>query len=51
VRVELCRYELAPLGDRDGWRRTRLGPWLPPLERDTPGLRQFLERHGWLEPP
>jgi hypothetical protein len=51
VRVELYRYRFAPLGRGPWWERTRIGPWLPPLARETPGLRQFLQRRGWLEPP
>ena len=49
VRVELYRYEFAPLGDDNWWRRERLGPWLPPLSADDPRLREFLAASGWLE--
>jgi hypothetical protein len=51
VRVDLYRYRFAPLGRGPWWERTRVGAWLPPLARETPGLRQFLERKGWLEGP
>jgi hypothetical protein len=51
VRVDLYRYKLAPRGAPVWWQRTRLGPWLPPLSRDTPGLRQFLSRRGWVPAP
>jgi hypothetical protein len=48
VRATLYRYTLAPLGSREVWQRAELGPWLPPLSRDEPGLRAFIEGHGWL---
>jgi hypothetical protein len=51
VRVELYRYKLARPRAPVWWERTRVGSWLPPLSRDTPGLQQFLSRHGWLPPP
>jgi hypothetical protein len=49
VRVELYRYRFAPMGAKVRWERTRIGPWLPPLSRDNPELRRFLQRGGWLE--
>jgi len=48
VRVELYRYSFAPRGSKDWWRRTRVGPWLPPLSRDDRGLLDFLRTEGWL---
>jgi hypothetical protein len=47
VRATLYRYQLAPLGSPTFWQRTEIGPWLPPLSRDSPGLREFLEQRGW----
>jgi hypothetical protein len=47
VRVELYHYRFPPRGARDWWQRERVGPWLPPLSREAPGLRQYLEVHGW----
>ncbi len=47
VRVDLYRYRLAPLGAPTWWQRQRLGPWLPPLERDNPELRDYLRASGW----
>jgi hypothetical protein len=48
VRVDLYRYQLAPLHAQTWWTRTRLGPWLPPLSRDNPELQSFLRGEGWL---
>jgi Lipase maturation factor len=50
VRATLYRYEFAEPGNREGvwWKREALGPWLPPLSADDPGLSQFLEEEGWL---
>jgi hypothetical protein len=42
VRVELYRYQLAPLGAKVWWNRTRVGSWLPPLSRDDPALQDFV---------
>jgi hypothetical protein len=47
VRVDLYRYRFAPRGSGDWWLRTRLGSWLPPLDRDDPRLRDLLEAQGW----
>lgn len=47
VRVDLYRYKLAPLGASTWWQRERLGPWLPPLDRDNPELRDYLRAGGW----
>jgi len=51
VRVDLYRYSFAPSGSKVWWERTRLGPWLPPLERDNPELKDFLRTEGWLPAP
>ena len=48
VRATLYRYRLAPLGSDLWWERTPLGPWLPPLSRDDPGLLDFLRARRWL---
>jgi hypothetical protein len=47
VRVDLYRYHLQPLGAPTWWGRERLGPWLPPLDRDNPELRDYLRASGW----
>ncbi|HEY4395230.1 MAG TPA: lipase maturation factor family protein [Polyangia bacterium] len=49
IRVDLYRYKLAPLGGSVWWQRTRLGPWLPPLERANVELRAYLANEGWLK--
>jgi hypothetical protein len=49
LRVDLYRYAFAHTGGKLRWQRTRLGPWLPPLERDNPELREYLTNEGWLK--
>ncbi len=49
VRIDLYRYALTPVGAKTWWRRTRLGPWLPPLSRDDVELQSFLRADGWLD--
>ena len=48
-RARLFRYEFAPPDDPTGawWKRTALGPWIPPLSADDPRLRRFLAMYGW----
>jgi hypothetical protein len=50
IRAQYYRYEFAPPSDLSGewWKRTLLGPWLPPLSADDPRLLNFLEAYGWL---
>jgi hypothetical protein len=48
IRVELYRYRFARRGQAGWWERTRLGPWLPPLARDSDGLETFLRGQGWI---
>ena len=49
IRATLYRYEFAPLDDPEGawWERQEVRPWLPPLGRDDPRLRAFLDAFGW----
>ena len=49
IRARLFRYEFAPPDDPTGawWKRTALGPWIPPLSADDPRLRRFLAMYGW----
>ncbi len=47
IRVELYRYSFAPLSGNAVWKRERIGSWLPPLSKQTPGLREFIEANGW----
>ena len=51
VRAELYEYAFTHCGDTSGawWTRKRVGPYLPPLSLDSPGLRMFLRNHGWEE--
>ena len=48
VRVQLYRYELAPLGADAVWERTRLGDLLPPTRAEDPQLTRYLTQRGWL---
>ena len=44
IRVEFYKYEFANPWKEDAvWKRTYLGIWLPPLSKDTQGLREFIE--------
>jgi Lipase maturation factor len=47
IRIELYRYQFAPLGDRAWWTRTLVGEWLPPVSIDDDWLLDFLDGHGW----
>jgi hypothetical protein len=49
IRATLWEYHFAEPGNRDHawWTRAPVGEWLPPLTVDDPGLRRFLEAHGW----
>lgn len=49
VRARLFRYEFAPFDDPASawWRRSEVGPWLPPLSVDDPRLLSFLDAYGW----
>ena len=49
IRIELYRYQFAPLSEENCWRRERLGSWLPPMSSDDRRLREALTAHGWLE--
>lgn len=48
IRIELYRYEFAPMGDDAWWLRTRLRAWLPPLTVNDTRLRQFLAAYGLI---
>jgi hypothetical protein len=51
IRATLYRYEFARPGNPAGdwWKRTELGPWLPPLSADDPRLLDLLKQAGWVE--
>jgi hypothetical protein len=41
-------YKLQPYSADAWWSRTLVdGEWLPPINKDTPGLRDVLEQYGW----
>jgi hypothetical protein len=46
IRAEFYRYQFAPLGSRDTWRRTHVGEYLPPVSADDPDLLQALRAYG-----
>jgi hypothetical protein len=50
IRAERYRYRFTKFGERDGawWVRERIGAYLPPLSKNDPIMREFLELHGWL---
>ena len=48
VRVDLYRYQFTEPGQPGWWRRTLIGPWLPPLSLDDPGLLRFIRAYGWI---
>jgi hypothetical protein len=48
IRVDLYRYRFAPYGNTAWWTRERISPWLLPLSRDDPRLREFLKSRNWL---
>ena len=49
IRIELYRYQFAPLSEEKWWRRERLSSWLPAMSSDDRRLREALTAHGWLE--
>ena len=54
IRIELYRYQFAPLGDDAWWTRRWIGEWMQPASIDDEWLTMFLEAHGWsstYEPP
>jgi hypothetical protein len=50
IRAERYRYRFTKPGEGDGawWARERIGAYLPPLAKDDPSVREFLELQGWL---
>lgn len=47
IRVRLFRYRLNRYGVPAWWTREERGDWLPPLTKDSPELKEFLEAYGW----
>ena len=50
IRATLFRYEFTEAGrlDKRWWKRKKVREYLPPLHKDEPSLRQFLEGYGWM---
>jgi hypothetical protein len=50
IRAQRYRYRFTRWGEHTSawWHREYLGPYLPPLGRDDPEVREFLNAHGWL---
>jgi hypothetical protein len=50
IRAQRYRYRFTRWGEHTTawWHREYLGPYLPPLGRDNPEVREFLEGQGWL---
>ena len=49
IRVQLYRYEFAPLDEDAWWVRTPVGSWLPAVSVEDRRFREFLDAYGWLE--
>lgn len=52
IRIQYYKYEFIEPWKRKEhngavWKREYIGPWLPPLSRDTPELRTFIQEYGW----
>ena len=47
IRAQLYRYQFTRPGDgsSDWWRRTLIGPYLPPVARADPDIQAYLRRH------
>jgi hypothetical protein len=49
IRASFYRYQFAPLGARDTWRRTRVGQYLPPTSLEDPEFVAALRAYGFLD--
>ncbi len=48
IRMRRFIYKLEPYSADGWWSRTLVdGEWLPPINKDTPGLRDVLDQYGW----
>ncbi|MCL2450814.1 MAG: lipase maturation factor family protein, partial [Polyangiaceae bacterium] len=47
IRIGIWRYELAPAGSRDYWKRRRVGEFLAPVTLGHPALRQYIRSYDW----
>jgi hypothetical protein len=51
VRIQRYLYHLQPYSAPTWWTRELTEPdWLPPVNKDTPGMRETLEQYGWPSP-
>src|SRR5881392_737649 len=49
IRARLYRYQFAPLGEKEWWKREPIGEWLPALSIDDEQFRRILEAMDWLD--
>jgi len=47
VRIRRFVYHLEPYSSSTWWTRDSEQLWIPPVSRDTPELREVLDRYGW----
>lgn len=49
IKVEYYQYSYAPIGNKEGlvWNRRYIGQWLPPLSKETQGLKEYIRAYGW----
>lgn len=49
IRIEFYRYRFTPPNSNETsvWTRERIGTWLPPLSKDTPGFRELIAANRW----
>lgn len=50
IRIEFYKYSFVhPWEKGDAvWKREYIGPWLPPLSKESPELLQFIRAYGWV---
>ena len=52
IRADIWHYRFST--SRAGgtwWERERVGPYLPPVSKDDPGLREYVRAYGWARGP
>jgi hypothetical protein len=47
IKIDRYIYQLEPPSSKNTWKRTFIEPWLAPLERDNPSLRDFIQANQW----
>lgn len=55
IRGERYLYKFTRIGSKEArsglwWKRTRVGPYFPPLEITSRAVRDYLKSHGWRVP-